>query len=235
MDLSCISLSLINFTFDFLLCWFLWVLFLLFYFFSLIARYFDNAFLQLFLSIHAGELFTATAGRDFTPHVITVYTGEVVRILLALKMIFLQIHLCFWHSMWYLYFGIHRTLQGRSLHLLKRAFEGFAFFLLMVLSPMLQFANPVLLVVSWHMRHGLIRLMPREKNFAFLLFYAYIHFNLLWLFRRTNTDMIFAVFGMSTAFHFDSRSMHIHSILHPHFCNSRRRYFWFLRTLQWYG
>ncbi|CAA3014697.1 Hypothetical predicted protein [Olea europaea subsp. europaea] len=35
-------------------------------------------FLDLVLSIRAGELFTTTAGGDFTPHMITVYTGEDV-------------------------------------------------------------------------------------------------------------------------------------------------------------
>lgn len=37
--------------------------------------------------MHVGELFATTAGGDFTPHVVNVYTGEVMGLFLVIYLL----------------------------------------------------------------------------------------------------------------------------------------------------
>ena len=117
-----------------------------------------------------GEFFTNTAGGDFTPHVVTVSTGEVtwpyhwdlysdlniISFLISLNEYLLDFA---WQrsNLLFIYFILlpctHRMLQAKFSLLLKRVQEGFVFSLPMELFPVSQFANQALLAVFSHTRH----------------------------------------------------------------------------------
>lgn len=122
-----------------------------------------NVWIGFLSVILEGEVFANTAAGDFIPHVVTVYTGEVMQKPVCV-VVFFQIYVMMYHlalvflsnfdrSFWFgdldkdlVTFLLCRMLLERSCHLLRRVQEESVFSLPMELSQMSPYANPALLV-----------------------------------------------------------------------------------------